>query len=154
MRWSSMDDSIIPEENPNTITGLFEYEQGSLERLQPFAGFNWKLEEIITFSGRWQGEIFDRTVFDPFYSFLAAVDISEPAGRFGASVSGELPIYDDLDLTFPEMDLSGFFRISDVFRFILEANDILSLGLQDGRRLYGPYIGPGFNITLKVQITL
>mgnify|MGYP001329639468 CR=1 FL=1 len=135
-------------------TGLYAWESGSFLRLAASLAFSWEWRDTFSFGLRYAGEFLEHPAQVPDHSFSLNADLISPSGRFGGSIGTALDLYSASAI--PELDLGGFFRLSDGLRFSLEAKDLLSVFLEHGRKYYGDgeYTAPGFHLTLKTQISL
>lgn len=135
-------------------TGLFAWESGSFLRLAASLAFSWEWRDTLSFGLRYSGEFLEHPAQVPDHSFSLNADLVSASGRFGGSLGTALELYSASAV--PELDLGGFFRLSDGVRFSLEAKDLFSVFLEHGRKYYGDseYTSPGFHLTLKTQISL
>lgn len=136
-------------------TGLFPYSyQADYLVLDLGLSYDWEVNSYwgFTFSvNSWiQGGLFQRHSIYPLVELAAGVRLHDAR----QSIGGELSISTDITdtLSVPEIQLSGFYRLSERIMFKLDVVD--PLAPLTTRLFWEPFEAPGFHVFLSTTISL
>ncbi len=138
-------------------TGLFIPQSVAGNRLSSDLGVRWNAVPGLTLSAGWKHE-FREFLFVTSPSFLPVDDITVEGvglasdGAFGGNISAALRT-GTAPFQLPEVNLGGFFRISEAVRLQVDVEDLLQPALQGPRYGLYPYIDPGFRVTGKIRVS-
>ncbi len=144
--------TIDPDADADTTTGLFDFTTKSITTLNTNLTAEWDISSVFSLSGTWRGAFIDRSRFVPVQEIGIDFDAESPTEKFGGYFGTRLGLWPEARL--PEIDLGGFYRVSDSVMFELDAVDVLSPVLESGRQGWGEYVKTGFNILLTTKISL
>lgn len=136
----------------DAATGLFPFTQVEAQQLSVDAGIRWIISELFSARAGLETEIGDRPEFSPESRLTIDMDLVQPQGKYGAGASLDLITGVNDSNQLPVLDLNGFFRLNQYVRFMIEADDVLSVFLEDSRYSWEPYVDPGFLLKAKVHI--
>jgi len=136
----------------DATTGLFPFTQVDAKQLSVDAGVRWIISELLSARAGIETEIFDRPEFSPESRLTIDMDLVQPQGKYGAGASLDFTSGVNDTSQLPVLDLDGFFRLNQYVRFVIEADDVLAVLLEDSRYSWEPYIDPGFLLKAKVHI--
>jgi len=143
---------LMPENEVNSDTGLFgyTYENAKSFSVTTASEYHWKNILNMGFSYTFNG--LDRNVFTAPHIVNLTADVTNSEDSMGGTLEGTYKIKENLVM--PEIGMSGHFRLSDGLLLIMEAKDMLSPFIVDGRSYWGPYEAPGFELTMKFQFNI
>jgi hypothetical protein len=143
-----------PEEAVDLVTGLFTFNQNDARRLSLDFGARWNISKSFTTRLGWDHEFLDKPEFYPRNKILFELNGIQQDGKFGGGLTSEFTAGVNDFVQLPVVYLSGFYRINDFLRFIVELDDVLYPLLEDDdpRFSWFPYVDPGFILKTKVNI--
>ena len=159
---SYMDNSSMPNflKTVNPSTGLFPFYQVPAHRLSVDIGGSWIISESFSARAGLESEGGERPAHCPKHRVTLDMNMIEKQGKYGGGASLDYAT-GKYFLQATILDLSGFYRLSEFVRFVVEASDLL-YPLLDEPRYYRdpdgplyylvPYVDPGFTLSMKVHI--
>lgn len=138
----------------NSTSGLLTYEEkNNFTTIKPALGINWNYQNMLKINAGWMWNALDRKTYSPEHTFSLAVDFTETQNTWGVGFSSKAK-YWNAAFQMPELDLKGFWQITEGVTFLLETKDLLSPLITGGRLDWGRYLTPGFHGTFITQISL
>jgi hypothetical protein len=148
---------INPELNTgfSTAAGTFSFSVDSMQSLYSDVGVKWKISDLLSFEAGWNAVFLQRSNLEAAHRLNASFGLVPQDEAYGVSIDAVTKLEGEpMLLLLPNLNASGFVKITDGVRLDLEIKDILSPFLGSGRPGYGPFIEPGFRAILKTQISL
>lgn len=143
----------------NASASEFTLAQREIQDLTTRIEGRWSPAQGLTLSGGWLTRVLERRVIDPASSLETGVRYTSTDNVINIGASVAVPIYDGFVV--PTLDIDGSVRVADGVDLVLEASDLLSPAVENGRAKYAgrvdesfPFIDPGFRVILKAQLSL
>jgi hypothetical protein len=141
-----------PAAEPDVTTGLFALSSTDMTRLRTGVSVNWSIGKGFAASLGWEGDLLDRLNFAVPHLVSLGVAFDDPRARGGGSIDARMEIGGTSLVPF--LDVGGYYKIAEGISLDLEAIDLLSPILEDGRQMYGAYVGPGLRVAVSTRISL
>ena len=147
-------------------TGLFGYKQSvsnPMTQLKADIALEWNIGQGFETYLSYGAEILDHQVQDPTHEVTLGFLFDHTGGRVGAYVDATMKAFMKLgaeniiggaESLIPFLNLGGYYRVAEGVAFSLEATDLLSPAITNGRLYWPPYFAPGLQIVVKTQISL
>jgi len=149
-----MNNSSMPNflKTVNENTGLFPFYQVPAHRLSVDIGARWIISDSFSARAGLESEVLEKPEFYPEHRITLDMNMIEKQGKYGGGATLDFSTGVNDFIQAPLLDLSGFYRLGEFVRFVVEASDLL-YPLLDGPRYYWyPYVDPGFTLSMKVHI--
>ncbi len=144
--------AMVEPDGLNTKTGLFSLDQEEGIRLSASVGMRMNLLNILGLSAGLESELLEYPELMPRHRLKLEMDVEEISGRWGARSA--LLFNLDHDILIPLLDISGYYKITDIITLIAECNDLLYPCIKGPRYSWNPFEEPGLRATFKIQIRL
>lgn len=144
--------AAAPSAEIDPLYGMYVPEQTAAHRLSMPFSLEWSPLDFLSFSLGYDAVFLGRYNFEDAFLGTFAMDIASRNGMFGGNIKTAVPVTDTVQV--PLVDVGVFLRPVQGVRFLLQAEDILSSAIPDGRRDPGVFKTPGFQITFKANISL
>ncbi len=153
-----LENGIIPLSSDTD--GLYPFQRGELNNFSASLSGQLEASGPFVLKAGWKGQLFlDPDPLVPLHRIEGAFSWLPSRGAAGASIIGSLDIYSETQELFttqwiPRIGFSGFYRLSPGIRLIIDGEDLLAPLLDSGRQIWDKYNDIGFEVTLKVGISL
>ncbi len=152
LEYSTDTAAVVPIGLSADGSGLFTFAQVASARVKPSFGLSWRPEGPFSLKGSWEGDFYESSPLLPISTFSLDAEVANRKNSVGGGLTGSLDLY-TTGAQAPDIGLSGFVRASEGVLFIANVNDLVTPFVEGGRTLWGTYLEPGFNVTLKTEIS-
>jgi len=136
----------------DTDTGLFPFAQKNFLMVSSDIGVRWYITKVISARMGLKSELMDRPAFSPANNLSLELRGIEKTGRYGADASINFITGVNDFVQAPEVNLRGYYQVTDFFTISAEVDDLLFHLLDGPRYTWYPYLDTGFNIALKAYL--
>lgn len=133
-------------------SGLYSRQWKSMHTLKSELSFSWKRERRLALECGWKWNALEQDIFSEEQQFFLKSTLNPEGDKWRVFFDLKWNYYDSTDLRPPIFNLSGRIIPWNDIQFILDINDVFALFLSDGRKRWGDFIAPGFNVILKTDI--
>lgn len=148
------EDAMPTPLNSSVLTsGLFPLEQREALRLTADAGLRWNISKTFTGYMGLKSELLDKPEFFPANMVSTELSFMDDQGRYGGTVTSEMYTGVNDFLQAPQLDIQGFYRITESIRVGAQVDDLLYPLLDAPRYSVYPYVDMGLKLTFKTYIT-
>ena len=140
--------------------GLYPFDRGELQNGEVNLGAEWELFPGLVLRGSWAGQVFlERDLLRPADTVAAEAVWYDSGDRGSVTARAEWGFYGADQVMFrntalPRLGFSGYYRITQGVRVVLEGEDLLAPLLEEGRFLWDNYEDTGASVSLKIGISL
>ena len=131
--------------------GYYPYYQHSAFQFNTDLGFRWNITSQILLNTGWQRRWIDRAYYNPLDSLSLELGASDKKGVYGGNFDTSFLTGIGNSIQLPQINIDGFYQISDYIRIMGEVDDLLMLAANSR---YNALMmeEPGFKATFKIQI--
>jgi hypothetical protein len=150
--WGLWENYPLPENlSAAAANGLFPFSQESLHAVDLQLEARYSLPAGTSFSGSWEGQLLEEDPRRPGSLVSLSAGYEEPEGRYGGEIKGS---WDVEGGELPEIGAELYYRLDEGVLLRLSGSDLVAPLNSSGRPWWGGYIEPGFNVTIKTEISL
>jgi hypothetical protein len=142
-----------PLSSQDLTSGLFPLEQKEALRLTADAGLRWNISKTFTGYMDLKTELLDKPEYFPANRLSMELSFMDDRGRYGGTLTSEMYTGVNDFIQAPQLDIQGFYRITESIRLGAEVDDLFYPLLDAPRYSIYPFVDMGLKMTFKTYIT-